>query len=66
MRYNRDFKRWKFSTDRIIETEEYQWMIDEYDEFRKKMLHVDIRDMNHELYGMPKRDGNESMWMPRS
>lgn len=60
MRYNRDFKRWKFSTDRIIETEEYQWMIDEYDEFRKKMLHVDIRDMNHELYGMPKRDGNES------
>ena len=60
MRYNRDFARWKFSTDRIIDTEEYQWMIDEYNEFRKKMLRVDIRDMNHELYGGPKRDENES------
>lgn len=60
MLYDRDFKRWKFSTDRVIETEVYQGMIDEYEEFRRKMLRVDIRDMNHELYGAPKHDENES------
>ena len=60
MLYDRDFKRWKFSTDRVIETEVYQGMIDEYEEFRRKMLRVDIRDMNHELYGAPKRDENGS------
>ena len=54
MRFKPDFKRWHFSTKQFIENDEYQEIIDDYHDFQRRMLKVDLRDMNHEMYGTPK------------
>ena len=60
MLYDREFKRWVFSEESVISSEERENLIYDYNEFRKEMLHTDIRDINHELYGAPRRPENES------
>ena len=52
MFYNKNNPQWKFNEDQYLSQEEYYRLVDEYDEFCKSMLSVDIRDWNSKLYGI--------------
>ena len=60
MRYDRTFKRYKFSTDQFIETEKYQELINEYNQFRMDVLKGDIRNFGRDVYGAAAAQGEES------
>lgn len=51
MYYNRNNPQWKFSQDQDLSADDKGRLIDEYKEFCKGMLKVDVRDWNTKLYG---------------
>ena len=52
MFYNKDNLQWKFNEEQYLSQEEYYRLVDEYDDFCKSVLSVDIRDWNSKLYGV--------------
>ncbi|MCR5209771.1 MAG: hypothetical protein K6C99_06145 [Lachnospiraceae bacterium] len=59
MRYDRDFERYRFSTDRVIDADTVSALYQEYDQYRMSLLTTDLKNSVYRMNGVePERHKN--------